>query len=63
MSLTGHTIGAMLETSMTAMELPALEMGQCAVRMIIEEIELDSNIPSSPKRLVFPAELVEREST
>ena len=53
----------MLETSMTAMELPALEMGQCAVRMIIEEIELDSNIPSSPKRLVFPAELVEREST
>ena len=63
MSLTGHTIGAMLEPRMTPMELPALEMGRCAVRMILEEIELDSNIPSSPKRLVFPAELVEREST
>lgn len=62
-SLTGHTIGAMLETSMTAMELPALEMGQSAIRMIIEEIEADSKTPSTPKRLVFPSVLVEREST
>ena len=62
-SLTGHTIGALLETSMTAMELPALEIGESAVRMAIDEIENSNSKPSTPKRLVFPAELVEREST
>ena len=63
MSLTGHTIGALLETSMTAMEIPAVEMGVNAVRMLLEEIEAPQNMQVAPKRLVFSAELVEREST
>lgn len=61
-SLTGHAIGGMLETTMTSMELPAEEMGQQAARMAIEEIESDPNRPLTCKRLIFPAALVERES-
>ena len=63
MSLTGHSIGAMLETSMTAMEIPAVEMGRGAVQMLLEEIDAPEDSRPSPKRLVFAAELVEREST
>lgn len=63
MSLTGHSIGALLETSMTSMEIPAIEMGKSAVRMLLEEIEAPPDTQSTPKRLVFSAELVEREST
>ena len=63
MSLTGHSIGALLETTMTAMEIPAAEMGMSAVRMLLEEIEAPQGAQPTPKRLVFSAELVEREST
>ena len=63
MSLTGHSIGAMLETSMTAMEIPAIEMGRSAVQMLLEEIDAPEDSRLTPKRLVFTAELVEREST
>lgn len=63
MSLTGHSIGAMLETSMTAMEIPAVEMGRSAMQMLLEEINAPEDSRPSPKRLVFAAELVEREST
>ena len=62
-SLTGHTIGGLLETTMTAMELPALEIGRSAVQMAIEEIDSSGDSHTSPRRLVFHAELVEREST
>ena len=63
MSLTGHSIGALLETTMTAMEIPAIEMGVSAVRMLLEEIEAPPGTQLPPKRLAFSAELVEREST
>lgn len=63
MSLTGHTIGALLETSMTAMEIPAVEMGASAVTMLLEELNAPEDMHPSPKRLVFQAELIEREST
>lgn len=62
-SLTGHEIGGMLETSMTSMEIPAMEMGEKATRMLIEEIEAPANKKPSPQHLVFPAALAEREST
>lgn len=63
MSLTGHTIGGLLETTMTAMEIPAVQMGISAIRMLLEEIEAPQGVQPTPKRLVFSAELVEREST
>ena len=61
--LTGHAIGALLETTMTAMELPATAMGQNAVRMLVEDIEAADGEAPVARRLVFQAELVEREST
>lgn len=62
-SLTGHTVGGMLETSMTSLEMPAREMGEKATKMILEEIEAPSGQKPSPQHLVFSAVLAEREST
>lgn len=62
-SMTGHSIGSVLETTMTAMELPAAEMGRSAARMVIEDIEASPDRPSAARRMVFSASLVEREST
>lgn len=61
-SLTGHSIGGLLETSMTAMEIPAREMGEKATRMLIEEIEAPADAKPAPQHLTFPAALAERES-
>ena len=61
-SLTGHIIGNMLETSITSMEMPAREMGMKAAQMTIEEIESPSDQKPSPQHLVFSSSLVERES-
>ncbi len=63
MSLTGHEIGAMLETSMTSMEKPAREMGAKAVDMTVEQIEAPAGQKPSAQHLSFSAVLVEREST
>ena len=62
-SLTGHQVGAMLETSMTSMELPAREMGVRAAKMIVEEIEAPDGRKTGAQHLSFAANLVEREST
>lgn len=62
-SLTGHSVGKMQETSMTSFEVPAREMGEKVTQMLIEEIEAPSDQKPSPQHLVFPASLVEREST
>lgn len=62
-SLTGHSVGKMLETSMTSFEVPAREVGEKVTQMLIEEIEAPSDQKPSPQHLVFPASLVEREST
>ena len=62
-SLTGHSIGGMLETTMTSLEIPAHEMGKKAALMAIEEIDAPSDQKPSPQHLVFEATLVERESS
>lgn len=64
-SLTGHEVGAMLQTTMTSMEMPALRMGEKASVMLIEEIEASSTPGHSyvPQDLTFPMTLEEREST
>lgn len=62
-SLTGHTLGSMLETTMTAMEFPAWEMGMQAANMLIDYIEAPGDVKPSTQRVVFSASLVERESS
>lgn len=62
-SLTGHSIGAFLETTMTSLEIAAIEMGEKAARMIIDEIEAPADQKPSQQHLVFASTLVEREST
>ncbi|WP_156806063.1 LacI family DNA-binding transcriptional regulator [Streptococcus sp. S784/96/1] len=63
MSLTGQEVGAMLETSMTAMEIPAKEIGAKAAQLLIEEIQNPHNYPVGAKHLIYNSILVEREST
>ena len=60
--LTGHAIGRMLETTMTAMEIPAIEMGQKAARMAVEAIEAQGGAAAARQHLVFSPTLVVRES-
>ncbi|MFW6677330.1 LacI family DNA-binding transcriptional regulator [Lacrimispora sp. AGF001] len=62
-SLTGHSIGGMLETAMTSMEVPAKEMGEEVTRMIISDIEGGPDKKNSPFHKVFEASLIERETT
>ena len=62
-SLTGHAVGSMLETSMTSLEVPANEMGVKVTQMIMEDIEAPQDTKPSPQHLVFQSLLVEREST
>lgn len=61
-SLTGHIIGSMLETSMSSMEMPAHQIGANAARITIEEIEAPEGQKPSPQHVVFPTVLHERES-
>ncbi len=61
-SLTGHAVGGMLETSMTSMEMPAHAMGARAARMIVEEIEAPEDQKPGLQHLVLTATLAERES-
>lgn len=63
MSLTGHSIGALLETPMTSMEVPAVEIGEKAARMSIERIEAPARSGNARQHLVFPPTLVERQTT
>lgn len=62
-SLTGHSIGSMLETTMTSMEIPAHEMGESAARMIITEINEPADIKKKPQHQIFDAIWTERESS
>lgn len=61
LSLTGHSVGRMLETSMTSLELPAVEMGNKSAKMLIDEIEAQNR--PAPQHLTLSYQLVEREST
>ena len=61
-SLTGHAIGSMLETSLTALEMPAREMGTKSAAMTIEHIEAPGDGKPSPQHLVFQSRWAQRES-
>lgn len=61
-SLTGHVIGSMLETSMTALEMPAREMGLKSASMTIEYIEAPAEQKPSSQHLVFHSTWAKRES-
>lgn len=63
LSLTGHSVGRMLETSMTSMEMPAVEMGDKSAKMLIDEIEAAPDRRPAPQHLTMSYQLVEREST
>lgn len=63
MSLTGLSIGGMLDNAMTSMEMPAKEMGVRIARMIIEDIEAGPDDKPSLQHLVLPPTLIERETT
>lgn len=63
MSLTGHAVGGMLETSMTSMEMPAREMGRRAADVVVFEINAAEGKRPPAQRIVFDTVLVEREST
>lgn len=63
MSLIGHCIGDMLETSMTSMEMPAFEMGSKAVQLLIGEMETQQKITPAYQHIMFHASLAERETT
>ena len=62
-SLTGHSIGGMLETAMTSMELPGKAMGQRAADLILEEIESSEEETKCVQHIVFGTKLTERETT
>ena len=63
MSLTGHRVGRMLETTMTSMEMPAFQMGDAAANLVIDEIEEDATHKPAHRHINFAPILVEREST
>ena len=62
-SLTGNSIGGLLETAMTSMEMPAREMGQQVTKMIVESIEAEPENMPSIRHMVFETSLIERETT
>ncbi|MFW5650564.1 MAG: LacI family DNA-binding transcriptional regulator [Acetivibrio ethanolgignens] len=62
-SLTGHIIGQMLETTMTAMVIPSFEMGKKATKMLVDEIDNPPKDGNAVQHLVFDTVLVERESS
>ena len=62
-SLTGFSLGPMLETAMTSMELPSVEMGRAALRLLIDRIEAKDGRKPSLQHIVFNASLTERETT
>ena len=62
MSLTGIRLGGFLETAMTAIEVPACEIGETAAEIIIKDIESKAE-RRTVKNLVFNSTLVERETT
>lgn len=63
LSLTGQSIGSLLETSMTSMELPTRGMGEQALNTILEEINASQEEKKGIKHIVFEPILIERETT
>ncbi|MFY9901850.1 MAG: LacI family DNA-binding transcriptional regulator [Trichococcus sp.] len=63
MSLTGHSIGGMLETAMTSVELPSQEIGELITKSIVKDIEAPKNVKRIPVHQELGVSLVERETT
>ena len=63
MSLTGHSIGGMLETAMTSVELPSQEIGELITKSIVKDIEAPKNGKRIPVHQELGVTLVERETT
>ena len=63
MSLSGHSIGSMLETTMTSMEIPAKPMGLAITQMMIEDIERQAGTEQPLRFEIFNAALMIRETT
>ncbi len=64
MSLTGHSIGGLLETGITSMEMPSMEMGKSAAQMLLRLIRSSSSdAPVSVEHISFETTLVVRETT
>lgn len=61
-SLTGFSLGPMLETAMTSMEMPSPEMGRAALRLLLDRVEAKGKKPPL-QHVVFNASLTERETT
>ncbi len=62
-SLTGFSLGHMLETAMTSMEMPSPEMGRAALRLLLDRIEAKGAKKPPLQHIVFNAALTERETT
>ncbi len=62
-SLTGHAVGGMIQTSMTSMEMPAFDMGKEAAGLCIAEVEAPAGQKPASRHVTFSATLAEREST
>lgn len=63
LSLTGNSIGTMLETAMSSIEIPVLEIAVKAIEMMVEILHAKKGSPPSIQHLVFSPKLVERETT
>ena len=62
-SLTGIKLGEMLHTTITSNMIPAKEIGDAAVDMILKYIDCQKDTPLSTQHIIFQSKLVEREST
>ena len=62
-SLTGHELGNMLETTMTTLEMPARIIGRKAAQLVLEQIEAKDKASIPIQHVVYDSALIEREST
>lgn len=62
-SLTGFSLGPMLETAMTSMVVPSPEMARAALHLLVDQIEAADKTRPSRQHIVFNASLLEGETT
>lgn len=62
-SLTGHEIGSMLETTLTTLEMPAREIGRKAAQLVLEQIEAKNKESIPIQHVEYDSTLIERESS
>jgi LacI family transcriptional regulator len=61
-SLTGHSIGRMLQTAMTSWEIPAEEIGKTATWMLVKAIESPVKTEPCAKHITYQATLMKGET-